>query len=104
MTGPIRSKYEKVKIESEKLQTTLDSMQTQMESYKTKLESMKKQIGLSSIKQEALSLLERLHAAELERQQLVDEMKNTLSPAEEKQKLIDQIKDNNQEISAIEKQ
>ena len=59
--------------------------------------------GLSSVKQEALSLLDQLHSGELKRDQLVEETKNVLSPAEEREKLLKQIKDNNQEITAIEK-
>ena len=62
-----------------------------------------KQIGLSSIKQEALNLLDQLHTAELKRDQLLEETRNVLSPAEEREKLLKQIKDNNQEITSIEK-
>lgn len=42
MSGPIRSRYEKVKIDSEKMQHKLDSMQSQIEQYKNKMEGMKK--------------------------------------------------------------
>ena len=63
----------------------------------------KQQIGLSSVKQEALQLLDQLHTAELKRDQLYEETRNVLTPAEEREKLLNQIKDNNQEITAIEK-
>jgi intraflagellar transport protein 74 len=63
-----------------------------------------KQIGLTGTKQEALNLLEQLHNIELQRDQLIDETKNVLTPAEEREKLLKQIKDNNQEISSFEKQ
>jgi intraflagellar transport protein 74 len=62
-----------------------------------------KQIGLSSVKQEALTLLDQLHTAELKREQLYEETRNVLTPAEEREKLLNQIKDNNQEITSIEK-
>jgi hypothetical protein len=40
-TGPIRSRYEKTKIDSEKFQQRLDSMQAQIEQYKSKMEGMR---------------------------------------------------------------
>ncbi len=65
---------------------------------------MKQKIGMSSVKQEALNLLDQLHMAELKREQLYEETRNVLTPAEEREKLLKQIKDNNQEITSIEKQ
>ena len=59
---------------------------------------------MSSVKQEALNLLDQLHSVEMKRDQLYEETKNVLTPAEEREKLLKQIKDNNQEISSIEKQ
>lgn len=63
-----------------------------------------KQIGSSNVKQDALSLLEQLHECEMKKQQLLDETRNSLSPAEEREVLLKQVKDNNQEIAVIEKQ
>ena len=103
MSGSIRNKYEKIKIESDKLQENLERSQAQIEEYRSKMEGMRKQIGLSSVKQEALNLLDQLHTAELKRDQLIEETKNVLTPAEEREKLLKQIKDNNQEITAMEK-
>lgn len=51
-----------------------------------------------------MNLLEQLNTAELKRNELIEETKNVLTPAEEREKLLKQIKDNNQEISSIEKQ
>ena len=63
-----------------------------------------KQIGVSNLKQEALSLLEQLHECEIKKEQLIEETKNSLTPAEEREVLLKQVKENNQEISVIEKQ
>lgn len=63
-----------------------------------------KQIGVSNLKQEALSLLEQLHECEMKKEQLIEETKNSLTPAEEREVLLKQVKENNQEISVIEKQ
>ncbi len=103
MSGAIRSRYEKIKIESDRMQEQLEASQSQIEEYRNKMDAMRKQIGLSSVKQEALTLLDQLHSAELKKEQLLEETKNVLTPAEEREKLLKQIKDNNQEITAIEK-
>ncbi len=63
-----------------------------------------KQISGSTIKQEALGLLEQLHEAELKKMQLVEEAKSVMAPAEEREILLKQVKENNQEIAVIEKQ
>jgi intraflagellar transport protein 74 len=63
-----------------------------------------KKIGMSGVKLDALNLLEQLHSAEMKRDQLIEETKNVLTPAEEREKLLKQIKENNQEITSIEKQ
>lgn len=63
-----------------------------------------KQIGLSGAKQEALNLLEQLHIAELMNNELTEETKNDLSPAEQIEKLLLQIRDSNKEKTSIEKQ
>ena len=59
---------------------------------------------MSGVKLDALNLLEQLHSAEMKRDQLIEETKNVLTPAEEREKLLKQIKENNQEITSIEKQ
>lgn len=61
-------------------------------------------MGMTGIKQEALNLLEKLNAIELQRDDLIEETRNVLTPAEEREKLLKQIKDNNQEIASLEKQ
>lgn len=41
MSGSIRAKYEKIKIESDKLQEALESSQNQIEEYKSKMDAMR---------------------------------------------------------------
>ena len=40
----------------------------------------------------------------MKKEQLIEETKNSLTPAEEREVLLKQVKENNQEISVIEKQ
>ncbi len=55
MSGAIRSRYEKIKIESDRLQEQLEASQVQIEDYRNKMDAMRKQIGLSSVKQVCIS-------------------------------------------------
>lgn len=103
-SGPIRSRYEKCKAESEQLQEQLDGKQAQVDACKQAMEAMRGKMGVSSVKHEALLLLEQLHVAEQKREQLREDARTVLTPDEERKKLLAQIKDNNQEISSMEKQ
>jgi intraflagellar transport protein 74 len=100
----MRTKYQKIKTESTKLQEETEQSQNQIEKLKEKFDILKDQIRLSSAKQEAAHLLDQLHDLEMKRSNLEDENKNKLSPAEEREYLLKQAKENNQEIATIEKQ
>jgi hypothetical protein len=104
LTGPIRSRYEQVKQESDQLQSQLSVNQSQIEEYKIRMDKMKQRIGMASLKHDALVLLDKLHSAEMKRDQLLIETSSVMSPAEETQKLMKQIKENNLEITSIERQ
>ena len=49
-------------------------------------------------------LYEQLHELEEKRDQLIDEQKEKGSPQEERESLLKQVKDNNQEIASMERQ
>lgn len=104
LSGSMRTKYQKIKSESTKLQEETEQSQNQIEKLKEKFDILKDQIKLSSAKQEAAHLLDQLHDLEMKRSHLEDENKNKLSPAEEREYLLKQAKENNQEIATIEKQ
>lgn len=56
------------------------------------------------IKQEALTLVEQIYELELKREQLTNENQNILTPEQERQKLTQQVKEDNQEIQSMDKQ
>lgn len=51
-----------------------------------------------------MRLYEQLHELEEKRDQLIDEQKEKGSPQEEREALLKQVKDNNQEIASMERQ
>ena len=49
-------------------------------------------------------LYEQLNEMEVKRDSLIEEAKSTSSPAEEREKLLKQVKEDNQEIASMERQ
>lgn len=52
----------------------------------------------------SVRLYEQLNEMELKRDSLIEEAKSTSSPAEEREKLLKQVKEDNQEIASMERQ
>jgi intraflagellar transport protein 74 len=62
------------------------------------------ELSMSQIKQEAVRLYDQLYDLELKRDQLIDEASTKGSPGEEREKLLKQVKEDNQEIASMERQ
>jgi intraflagellar transport protein 74 len=82
----------------------MDSMQNEILTIEGRMNKMREQMSGAVIKQEALTLVEQIYELELKREQLTNESKNILSPEQERQKLTQQVKEDNQEVVAMEKQ
>jgi len=82
----------------------MDSMQSEISTLEGRMNKMREQMSGAVIKQEALTLVEQIYELELKREQLTNESKNILSPDQERQKLTQQVKEDNQEVVAMEKQ
>uniref|UniRef100_A0A2K5TWB3 Intraflagellar transport 74 n=1 Tax=Macaca fascicularis TaxID=9541 RepID=A0A2K5TWB3_MACFA len=97
-------KYLEMKATNEKLLQELDTLQQQLDSQNMKKESMEAEIAHSQVKQEAVLLHEKLYELESHRDQMIAEDKSIGSPMEEREKLLKQVKDDNQEIASMERQ
>lgn len=82
----------------------MDSMQSEISTLDGRMNKMREQMSGAVIKQEALTLVEQIYELELKRDQLTNESKNILTPEQERQKLTQQVKEDNQEVTAMEKQ
>ena len=51
-----------------------------------------------------MRLYEQINDLEAKRDSLIDETKSTLSPADERERLLKQVKEDNQEIASLERQ
>ncbi|XP_040613092.1 intraflagellar transport protein 74 homolog isoform X2 [Mesocricetus auratus] len=97
-------KYIEMKTTNEKLLQELDTLQQQLDSLNIKKESLETEIAHSQIKQEAVLLHEKLYELEAHRDQMIAEDKSMGSPMEERERLLKQVKEDNQEIASMERQ
>ncbi|CAH6790536.1 Ift74 [Phodopus roborovskii] len=82
----------------------LDTLQQQLDSLNIKKESLETEIAHSQVKQEAVLLHEKLYELESHRDQMIAEDKSMGSPMEERERLLKQVKEDNQEIASMERQ
>ncbi|CAF0784862.1 unnamed protein product [Adineta ricciae] len=104
MNPEFKQRYSRIKSTSNQLQSQMDSMQNEISTLESRMNKMREQMSGAVIKQEALSLVEQIHELELKRDHLMNESKNTLTPEQERQKLTQQVKEDNQEVAAMDKQ
>lgn len=97
-------KYIEMKTTNEKLLQELDTLQQQLDSLNMKKESLETEIAHSQVKQEAVLLYEKLYELESHRDQMIAEDKSMGSPMEERERLLKQVKEDNQEIASMERQ
>uniref|UniRef100_A0A8C6XTP8 Intraflagellar transport 74 n=1 Tax=Naja naja TaxID=35670 RepID=A0A8C6XTP8_NAJNA len=104
MSEQDQTKYIEMKMANEKLLQELSSLQQEMDAVNMKEQALEAEITHSQIKQEALQLYEKLHGLEEHRDQMIAEDKNMGSPQEERERLLKQVKEDNQEIASMERQ
>nr|KAF6484936.1 intraflagellar transport 74 [Rousettus aegyptiacus] len=96
-------KYIDMKTTNEKLLQELDTLQQQLDLLNMKKESLEAEIAHSQVKQEAVLLHEKLYELESHRDQMIAEDKSMGSPMEERERLLKQVKEDNQEIASMER-
>uniref|UniRef100_A0A8B9KD08 Intraflagellar transport 74 n=1 Tax=Astyanax mexicanus TaxID=7994 RepID=A0A8B9KD08_ASTMX len=82
----------------------LDARQEELDTLMTRKETFEAELLHSQVKQEAVLLYERLQELEQRRDAMQAEEKNTTSPQEERECLLKQVKEDNQEIASMERQ
>ncbi|XP_012876228.1 PREDICTED: intraflagellar transport protein 74 homolog [Dipodomys ordii] len=103
MSSEKQAKYIEMKSTNEKLLQELDILQQQLDSLSMKKESLETEIAHSQVKQEAVLMHEKLYELESHRDQMVAEDKSMGSPMEERERLLKQVKEDNQEIASMER-
>ncbi|XP_028401996.1 intraflagellar transport protein 74 homolog isoform X2 [Dendronephthya gigantea] len=103
MSESMKQNYLNLKKKNANLQKALDEKQQLLDKVTTKLQTLEEEVASSPVKQEAVTLYEKIHELEEKKQSLVDEANSKGTPTEEREKLLKQVKDDNEEIRSIEK-
>eukprot|EP00795_Rhopilema_esculentum_P004799 gene4799-21108_t len=100
----LREKYAQLKKINLSLQGDLESKQQLLDSLNDKTERLEDEVAQSPIKQEAVTLYEKAAELEEKKASLLEEMERNKksSPAEERERLLKQVKEDNQEVARIE--
>ncbi|XP_072172439.1 intraflagellar transport protein 74 homolog [Diadema setosum] len=104
MNPQMRKKYQQLKEENEMLSKKLEDRQQELDALSTKKDGLDDELQHSQVKQEAVRLYEQLHELEDKKNQLIAEEQSRGTPAEEREKLLKQVKEDNQEIGSMERQ
>nr|XP_015217918.1 PREDICTED: intraflagellar transport protein 74 homolog isoform X1 [Lepisosteus oculatus] len=99
-----QTKYAEMKTRNEELLQELDALQQELDALITRKETLEADIANSQVKQEAVLLYEKLHELEMRRDVMIAEDKSLGSPQEERERLLKQVKEDNQEIASMERQ
>ncbi|XP_048359617.1 intraflagellar transport protein 74 homolog isoform X2 [Sphaerodactylus townsendi] len=104
MTEENQAKYMEMRVANENFLQELYALQQEMDAVNVKEQALEAEIAHSQVKQEALQLYEKLHRLEEHRDQMIAEDKSMGSPQEERERLLKQVKEDNQEIASMERQ
>ncbi|KAE8632836.1 hypothetical protein XENTR_v10001690 [Xenopus tropicalis] len=104
MSEEKQAMYWEMKAKNDHLLKDLDIHQQELDALNAKKESLEADIAHSQVKQEAVKLYEKLHELESRRDQTIAEDKSMGSPQEERERLLKQVKEDNQEIASMERQ
>ncbi|KAK0082851.1 hypothetical protein PV325_009744 [Microctonus aethiopoides] len=98
-----RNNYDKLINERNQLENEVGRMQREIDLLTAEKLSLEEQMSLSQIKQEAVKLRIKISEVEKKREKLKEEEKNKLSPDEEREHLLNRVKQDNMDIMAAEK-
>ncbi|XP_054263488.1 intraflagellar transport protein 74 homolog [Macrosteles quadrilineatus] len=103
MTGEMLEQYQSLRQDNERLTHQMELLQGQLDALTASRTGLQDQISLSSVKQEAVRLYVTLAELESRRDTLLEEERNRLSPAEERDRLLSRVRQDNAEIASMER-
>lgn len=99
-----REHYEQLKLNNEQLLAQISDQQQQLEFLKAKAAGLHEKLSTSQVKQEAVLLYQKLREREERKAQLEAELKSKETPAQEREQLLQRVREDNAEMAAIERQ
>lgn len=104
MDPDMRMRYMKAKDLNEHLLRQIENSQQELDSLNLKKQNLEKELAQSPIKQEAVRLYDQLHDLEMKRDLLLEETQSRGTPAEERERLLKQVKEDNLEMASMDRQ
>ncbi|CAD1470147.1 unnamed protein product [Heterotrigona itama] len=104
MDSNTKEKYDELSKEKEKLQEKANTLQQKLDELYKEQAYLEEEITLSPLKQEAVKLHLKIIETEEKRDKLREEERHRVSPEEEREKLLQKIKQDNMDIAAAEAQ
>ncbi|XP_077410406.1 intraflagellar transport protein 74 homolog isoform X5 [Vanacampus margaritifer] len=104
MPAPKQEKYFTMTRANEELLQELALLQEELDALLTRKEEYEAELAHSQIKQEVVRLHETLSTLEAKRDSMEAEHKKFRTPQEEREKLLKQVKEDNQEIASMDRQ
>jgi intraflagellar transport protein 74 len=101
MDDATKERFTKLKSENASLKTELEAKEKELEQLTARGRTLEEEVAQSEIKQEAVRLHKELAEALAKRDQW--RQKDQETPQQEKERLLKQVKEDNQEISSLEK-
>ncbi|XP_014356504.2 intraflagellar transport protein 74 homolog [Papilio machaon] len=101
MSPEQRKQYNELEANAAALREEAEQARTQIDNLTKEKEEFNKEISMSQIKVHLLELYRRLSAAEEKRDSLKNEINNRLDPQEEREKLLQQVREDNAAIASL---
>ncbi|KIH66812.1 hypothetical protein ANCDUO_02856 [Ancylostoma duodenale] len=104
MDPNIRERFDECKEKNERLKTEVDEMQEEVNRLKEQIDQLEIELGNSPLKKKAIQMQQNIMELETKKAALVAEKEAQETPEQKKQKLVEQIRTNNEDIEKMEKQ
>ncbi|CAH1779959.1 unnamed protein product [Owenia fusiformis] len=104
MKPAMRDKYLQLKDLNEHLLKQLENGQQEVDQLDLKKAELEEELSMSTVKQEAVRLYEQLNELEVKRDSIMEELQSSGTPEEERERLLKQVKEDNQEMSSMDRQ
>ncbi|CAG0898461.1 unnamed protein product [Cyprideis torosa] len=104
MQPAVREQYASLQERNARLLSTFESMQQEVDALGTRKVNLEGELAMSKVKQDAVSLYQALSELEEQHANLLSEETQRGTPAQERERLFAQVKDDNAEIAVMERQ
>ncbi|XP_037077075.1 intraflagellar transport protein 74 homolog [Pollicipes pollicipes] len=103
MPGEVRDRYMRLQERNVQLQTAIEHAQQQADALGARKNELDADLAASPLKQEAAVQYDKLSYLETKRMELLDEKNSRETPEQERERLLQQVKADNQEMGTLER-